>query len=1003
VKKLPLLSLIACGLFLLNACGGGGSTTLQPPPPAATHFSISAPTNATAGAAFNFTVNALDASNNVVASYSGTVHFTSADTQATLPANSTLTNGTGTFSVTLNTAGGQSITATDTVTASLTGNSNTINVSAPATATRFIVTAPLTATTGTPFNLTVRALDASNNVVATYSGTVHFTSTDTQAMLPPNSKLTNGAAILQATLRTDGGQTITATDTLRASITGTSNTINASGPATHLSVTAPASAIVGTAFDLTVTALDASDNVATGYSGTLHFTSTDVQADLPEDSMLTKGTANLPASLKTVSVQTITATDTVTASITGTTSSINVSLASAANPVPLINQPLSPNAVLPGGSAFTLTVNGTGFVSGSLVKWNGSAPVTSFVSNSKLKAMIPATDIASFNTASVTVVNPSPGGGTSNVVFFETTRATSSVSLSITSELATGSSPLSVATGDFNGDGKLDLAVANSGSGNNVSILLGNGDGTFKPAVDYGAGSGPYSVAVGDFNGDGKLDLVVANTNSNNVSILLGNGDGTFQPAVDYGVGSEPRAVAVGDFNGDGKLDLAVANTGSSNVSVLLGNGDGTFQPAFDFSTGFGQISLAVGDFNGDGNLDLAVVNFGTGNVSVLLGDGDGTFEPAVNYVAGVAPVSVSVGDFNGDGKLDLAVANIAAGNIGPGSVSVLLGNGDGTFQPAVNYGVGPNPNFVAVGDLNGDANLDLVVANTTSNNVSILLGNGDGTFQPAVDYDSGSVPYSVAVGDFNGDGRLDMAVADASSSTVSVLLQPGLVSGPSGILSPPALTFATQLVGTTSPAQSVLLTNYGTATLSITGITASGDFLRQSDTCGSSLAAGASCTISVTFTPTASGTRSGTLSVADNAPGTPQTASLSGTGTVVTLSPNSLKFACIPEPIGHCTCFPLSQATTLTNIGNTALDITGIAVTGPFSQTNTCPANLPAGQSCAITVHWSRSAGGGVLTVSDNGGGSPQSVSLSGVLLCHPLVSSSAASASGSAACGGR
>src|SRR4029077_14495146 len=149
----------------------------------------------------------------------------------------------------------------------------------------------------------------------------------------------------------------------------------------------------------------------------------------------------------------------------------------------------------------------------------------------------------------------------------------------------------------------------------------------------------------------------------------------------------------------------------------------------------------------------------------------------------------------------------------------------------------------------------------------------------------------------------------------------------------------------------------------------------RQSDTCGSSLAAGASCTISVTFTPTASGTRSGTLSVTDNAPGTPQTASLSGTGTVVTLSPNSLKFACIPEPIGHCTCFPLSQATTLTNIGNTTLDITGIAVTGPFSQTNTCPANsnLPAGQSCVITVHWSGSAGGGVLTVSDNGGGSPQ------------------------------
>src|SRR6202790_2246380 len=173
------------------------------------------------------------------------------------------------------------------------------------------------------------------------------------------------------------------------------------------------------------------------------------------------------------------------------------------------------------------------------------------------------------------------------------------------------------------------------------------------------------------------------------------------------------------------------------------------------------------------------------------------------------------------------------------------------------------------------------------------------------------------------------MAAADAASSTVSVLLQPGLVSGPSGILSPATLTFATQLVGTTSPAQSVLLSNYGTTTLSISGITANGDF-SQSDTCGSTLAAGASCVIAVTFSPTASGTRSGTLSVTDNAPSGTQTVSLNGTGTVVTLSPTSLRFACVPEPIGHCTC-SLSKTTTLTNTGSTMLNITGITITGPF------------------------------------------------------------------------
>ena len=872
----------------------------------------------------------------------------------------------------------------------------------PPVATHFSVTAASpTPTAGTAFNITVTALDASNGEVSSYAGTVHFSSSDVQAVLPANTTLTNGTGSFAVTLKTAGSQTITATDTGAVSITGTSSAINVSGPpATHFSVVAPASATTGTSFTFTVNVLDASNNVVTSYAGTVHFTSTDAQATLPGNSTLTNGTAEFPAALKNVGSQTITVTDTVTATITGTSKSINVSTAAAANPVPLINQPLNPGAVVPGASTLNLTVNGTGFVAGSTVKWNGTARVTSVISDSRLTATVLATDIARFNTASVTVVNPAPGGGTSNVVFFETTRPTSSVALSVTSEPTTGPAPISVATGDFNGDAKLDLVVANSGSSNNVSVFLGNGDGTFQSAVDYVAGSVPYAVAVGDFNGDGKLDLVVANTDSNNVSILLGHGDGTFQPALDYSVGSDPRSVAVGDFNGDGKLDLVVGNSFSSDVSVLLGNGDGTFQTALNNATGFSPLSVAVGDFDGDGRLDLAVVNFAA-NVSVLLGNGDGTFQAAVNYSDGSLPVSVAVGDFNGDGKLDLAVANVAAGNVGPGSVSVLLGNGDGTFQTAVDYSVGSNPNFAAVGDFNGDGTLDLVVANTTSNNVSILLGNDDGTFQPAVDFGAGSIPNSVAVGDFNGDGRLDMAVADASSSTVSVLLQPGLVSGPSGILSPATLPFAPQQVGTASPAQSVLLSNYGTATLSITGITASGDF-SQSDTCGSFLAAGASCTIIVTFAPTASGTRSGMLSVTDNAPGGTQTVSLSGTGTVVLLSPTSLSFACIPEPIGHCSCFN-SRVTTLTNTGGTALGITGITITGPFSQSNTCPTSLGPGQSCAITVDWTRVTGGGVLTISDNGGGSPQTVSLFGFVSCHPSVSASGDSASRSASCAGK
>jgi hypothetical protein len=495
-------------------------------------------------------------------------------------------------------------------------------------------------------------------------------------------------------------------------------------------------------------------------------------------------------------------------------------------------------------------------------------------------------------------------------------------------------------------------------------------------------------AVVGDFNGDGKLDLAVVNSGSNDVGVLLGNGDGTFQPAVNYDVGSVPDALAVGDFNGDGKLDLVVVNSGSNNASVLLGNGDATFQTALDFDIGGTPISVAVGDFNGDGKLDLAVVTnpASPNQISILLGYGDGTFQAPVTYAAGSVPVSVAVGDFNGDGKLDLAVANISPGNTGPSMVSVLLGNGDGTFQPAVEYGAGSDTDSssVALGDFNGDGKLDLAVAYSGSTNrVSILLGNGDGTFQSAVDYAGASLPGTSppVLGDFNGDGRLDMAVIDAASSTVFVLLQPGLVSGSNAILSPTSLTFATQFVSTTSPVQSVLLSNYGTTTLTIAGIAATNNF-SETETCGSSLAAGASCTISVTFTPSVQSSLSGTLSITDDAPGSPQTVPLTGTGTVVELAPTQLSFSCTLAS-DRCS-YSGAQHVTLTNAGATALTINGISVTGLFSQTNNCPTSVGAGQSCTITVNWNWRSGqssSGVLSISDNGGGSPQTVSLSGIV----------------------
>ena len=331
------------------------------------------------------------------------------------------------------------------------------------------------------------------------------------------------------------------------------------------------------------------------------------------------------------------------------------------------------------------------------------------------------------------------------------------------------SSCYGVATGDFNGDGKADLVTANYGS-NNVSVLLGNGDGTFQSAVNY-AVSYPYSVAVGDFNGDGKLDLVTANYyGSNTVSVLLGNGDGTFQSAVNYAVGSAPSSVAVGDFNGDGKLDLAVANYGGNNVSVLLGNGNGTFQSAVNYAVGTQPQRVVAGDVNGDGKLDLAVTNYGSNNVSVLLGNGNGTFGSAVNYAVGTNPQSVALGDINGDGKLDLAVANYGSNN-----VSVLLGNGNGTFGAAANYVVNYGPCYVMLADVNGDGRADVVVANSGSNGnytvsyVNVLLSNGNGSLQSAMSYWMGA--QAVAAADFNGDGRVDLAAVNSNNNTMTVLL----------------------------------------------------------------------------------------------------------------------------------------------------------------------------------------------------------------------------------------
>jgi hypothetical protein len=369
-----------------------------------------------------------------------------------------------------------------------------------------------------------------------------------------------------------------------------------------------------------------------------------------------------------------------------------------------------------------------------------------------------------------------------------------------------GNNTASVAVSDLSGDGPADLVVANQcqalGNCNvgSVSILIGNGDGTFQTAQNYVSdGVFAQSAGVGDWNGDKKPDLAIVNqcqTSGNcdgTVTILLGNGDGTFQSPPSYASGGyEADAVAVGDLNGDGKPDLVVANLCQSiscspgnngTVSVLLGNGDGTFQPAQKYTTaGFGTSSVAIGDFNGDGNADVVVANQCStsdcesgGSVSILLGNGNGTLRPAKTYASGgYTSLAVAAADFNTDGNLDLAVANQCQDtSCENGSVSVLMGNGDGTFQSAQSFSsAGYETNFVAVGDFNADGNADLALTSQCQDSscknggVSVLLGNGNGTFQTAQSYSSvGFFADSVAVTDLNGDGRADLVVSNLCQS----------------------------------------------------------------------------------------------------------------------------------------------------------------------------------------------------------------------------------------------
>ena len=326
-----------------------------------------------------------------------------------------------------------------------------------------------------------------------------------------------------------------------------------------------------------------------------------------------------------------------------------------------------------------------------------------------------------------------------------------------------------IATGDLSGDGNADLAVTDDFG--LVSIFLGSAGGRFGTRMDIPVDYDPKGIEMADLNNDGKLDLAVAihgadEIGEGSVAILLGNGDGSLQSPVYYRAGQNPMRLTVADLNSDGKLDLAVADENccaTNSLAVLLGNGDGTFQVARGSTPGEAS-GVAAGDMNGDGKLDLVLAGEFGATVRVLIGNGNGNFQPAVNYPTPDSAFLTRLIDLDGDGKLDVLVG-------GSSGVDVLLGNGDGTLGPAAAFGVGSQ--FVALGDLNGDQATDAVAGGSSF--IGIAFGNGDGTFAAPREFSADNLIDAITSGDFNGDGRSDLALGrQPPGGTVSIALGDG-------------------------------------------------------------------------------------------------------------------------------------------------------------------------------------------------------------------------------------
>ncbi|MBL8695214.1 MAG: VCBS repeat-containing protein [Planctomycetes bacterium] len=336
---------------------------------------------------------------------------------------------------------------------------------------------------------------------------------------------------------------------------------------------------------------------------------------------------------------------------------------------------------------------------------------------------------------------------------------------------ALAQAPTSAVTGDLNGDGKLDVVAANRGS-NNVSVLFGDGLGGLGTMTVFPTGVAPRSIALGDFDGDGKLDVATANQGSNNVSLLCNDGSGGLGASATFPVGLEPVAIVGSDLDGDGDLDVVTANMSSSDLSILLGDGAGGLGAALSIALAAPPSSVAAGNLNSDGNMDLVagIGAFITGHVAVLLGNGTGGFSSPATFAAGLYPQGLALGELNGDGNLDVAVA-ISGGPQSHIGLAVLFGNGAGGLGSAQSIPIGLAPRSIAIADLDGDGDRDLAAADAFASDVWMITNNGAGGFGTPNGYATGSSPESVVLADLNGDGRPDGITANSASNDATILI----------------------------------------------------------------------------------------------------------------------------------------------------------------------------------------------------------------------------------------